>query len=194
LIDFSLESNVNTIARSPSMAGPDGLSEDEFGRQLQKALGFIAANRGRRQEWMVDPELKGVGQVEAERTLARVLAHRAWVDQLLHGADADEFELIAELLSLPNATTDLNLSPQRKRERLFEALLNEMEALSRRRPVLAMFEDAHWIDPTSREMLDPDGRPGAVHAGSINRYLPARVPAKLGRPAACDDAGPQSSG
>jgi hypothetical protein len=56
--------------------------------------------------------------------------------------------LIAELLSLPNAATDLNLSPQRKRETLFETLLNEMEALSRRRPVLAMFEDAHWIDPT----------------------------------------------
>ena len=81
-------------------------------------------------------------------------AKRAKLRELLHGADADEFELIAELLSLPNAATDLNLSPQRKRERLFEALLNEMEALSRQRPVLAMFEDAHWIDPTSREMLD----------------------------------------
>jgi hypothetical protein len=55
-------------------------------------------------------------------------------------------ELIAELLSLPNEATNLNLSPQRKRERLFEALLNEMEALSRRRPVLAMFEDAYVID------------------------------------------------
>ena len=30
---------------------------------------------------MLDPEIKGVGQMEAERTLARVLAHRAWVDQ-----------------------------------------------------------------------------------------------------------------
>jgi hypothetical protein len=62
-------------------AGPDGLTEDEFGRRLQAALGFTAANRNRRQEWMLDPEIKGVGQVEAERTLARVLAHRAWVDQ-----------------------------------------------------------------------------------------------------------------
>ena len=62
-------------------AGPDGLTEDEFGRRLQAALGFTAANRERRQEWMLDPEIKGVGQVEAERTLARVLAHRAWVDQ-----------------------------------------------------------------------------------------------------------------
>jgi predicted ATPase/class 3 adenylate cyclase len=81
-------------------------------------------------------------------------AKQAKLRELLHGADADEFELIAELLSLPNAAADLNLSPQRKRERLFEALLNEMEALSRQRPILAMFEDAHWIDPTSREMLD----------------------------------------
>ena len=81
-------------------------------------------------------------------------AKRAKLRELLHDADADEFELIAELLSLRNAATDLNLSPQRKRGRLFESLINEMEALSRQRPVLAMFEDAHWIDPTSREMLD----------------------------------------
>jgi hypothetical protein len=62
-------------------AGPDGLSEDEFGRRLQTQLGFTAGNRDRRQEWMLDPEIKGVGQLDAERTLARVLAHRAWVDQ-----------------------------------------------------------------------------------------------------------------
>jgi class 3 adenylate cyclase len=53
-------------------------------------------------------------------------AKRAKLRELLYSADADEFELIADLLSLPNAATDLNLSPQRKRERLFEALLNEM--------------------------------------------------------------------
>lgn len=62
-------------------AGPDGLSEDEFGRRVQAALGFLTANRERRQEWMLDPEIRGVGQMEAERTLARVLAHRVWVDQ-----------------------------------------------------------------------------------------------------------------
>ena len=63
------------------IAGPEGLSEDEFGRRLQTALRFTAANRDRRQEWMLDPDVKGVGLVDAERTLARVLAHRAWVDQ-----------------------------------------------------------------------------------------------------------------
>ena len=66
----------------------------------------------------------------------------------------DEIELLAELLSLPNSATDLNLSPQRKRELLFEALLHQLEALARNRRVLMAFEDAHWIDPTSRELLD----------------------------------------
>ena len=55
---------------------------------------------------------------------------------------------------MPNSAADLNLSPQRKREMLFEAELHQLEALARRRPVLMVFEDAHWIDPTSRELLD----------------------------------------
>jgi predicted ATPase len=37
---------------------------------------------------------------------------------------------------------------------LFEALLNQLAALARNRPILMVFEDAHWIDPTSRELLD----------------------------------------
>ena len=66
----------------------------------------------------------------------------------------DEIELLAELLSLPNSAAQLNLSPQRKREMLFEALLHQLEALARVRPVLMIFEDGHWVDPTSREWLD----------------------------------------
>jgi predicted ATPase len=68
--------------------------------------------------------------------------------------DDDDFVLLSELLSLPSSAANLNLSPQRKRERLFEALLNQLETEARRKPVLMVFEDAHWIDPTSRELLD----------------------------------------
>src|SRR4051812_21739581 len=68
--------------------------------------------------------------------------------------DDEDIALLSELLSLPSAAADLNLSPQRKRERLFEALLNQLEAEARRSPVLMVFEDAQWIDPTSRELLD----------------------------------------
>jgi class 3 adenylate cyclase len=74
---------------------------------------------------------------------------------LARGArDGNELALLAELLSLPNSVADLNLSSQRKREMLFEAELHQLEALSQRRPVLVVFEDAHWIDPTSHEFLD----------------------------------------
>jgi class 3 adenylate cyclase/tetratricopeptide (TPR) repeat protein len=68
--------------------------------------------------------------------------------------DRDETTLVAELLSLPNVAAALNLSPQRKREALFEALLHQFEAVARARPVLMVFEDAHWIDPSSRELMD----------------------------------------
>ena len=34
------------------------------------------------------------------------------------------------------------------------ALLRQLQALARRQPVLMIFEDLHWIDPTSREVLD----------------------------------------
>jgi class 3 adenylate cyclase/predicted ATPase len=66
----------------------------------------------------------------------------------------DEIELVAELLSLPSRAAELSLSPQRRREALFEALLHQLAMLAWRRPVLMVFEDAHWIDPTSRELLD----------------------------------------
>ena len=66
---------------------------------------------------------------------------------------ADEIELIAELLSLPNSVADLDLPPQRKRQRLLGALVRQLEGPARARPVLMLFEDAHWSDPTSRELL-----------------------------------------
>ena len=66
----------------------------------------------------------------------------------------EEIAVIAELLSLPNITEQLNLTPQRKRETLFDAFIHQLEAIVRRGPVLMIFEDAHWIDPTSRELLE----------------------------------------
>ena len=68
--------------------------------------------------------------------------------------DQGDIALLSELLSLPNAAAGLNLSPARKREKLFDAILGLLEAEARKRPVLMVFEDVHWIDPTSRELLD----------------------------------------
>src|SRR5215831_7427462 len=76
---------------------------------------------------------------------------------LARGSPPDEdIALIADLLSMPSSERHPlpNLSPQRKKERTLEALIGRLESLARRRPVLIIFEDAHWIDPTSRELLD----------------------------------------
>jgi class 3 adenylate cyclase len=61
--------------------------------------------------------------------------------------------LIAELHSLPSAdlAPPLDVTPQRKKEKTFEALLRQVEGLSRQQPVLIIFDDIHWIDPSSRE-------------------------------------------
>jgi predicted ATPase len=67
----------------------------------------------------------------------------------------EDVALLADLLSLPGSKRHPlpNLSPQRKKERILEALIRQLEGLAHRQPVLMVFEDAHWIDPTSRELL-----------------------------------------
>jgi tetratricopeptide (TPR) repeat protein len=68
----------------------------------------------------------------------------------------EDVALIADLHSLPSAglAPPLDLTPQRKKEKTFEALLRQVEGLSRQLPVLMIFDDVHWMDPSSRELLD----------------------------------------
>jgi hypothetical protein len=68
----------------------------------------------------------------------------------------EDVGLLADLLSLPGSERHPlpNLSPQRKKERTLEALTRQLEGLARRQPVMAVFEDVHWLDPTSGELLD----------------------------------------
>jgi class 3 adenylate cyclase/predicted ATPase len=63
--------------------------------------------------------------------------------------------LLAEMLSLSNdgRYPALALDPQQLRQKTLEALLNQIEVLSRSTPVLMIFEDAHWTDPTSLELV-----------------------------------------
>jgi class 3 adenylate cyclase/tetratricopeptide (TPR) repeat protein len=69
--------------------------------------------------------------------------------------DPKDVALVAELLSLPTTRYGTpRLSPQRKKNRLFAALSRLLEEVARRQPVLLVFEDLHWIDATSRELLD----------------------------------------
>jgi len=68
----------------------------------------------------------------------------------------EDVAFVADLLSLPASECHPlpNLSPQRKKERTLEALIRQLEGRALQHPVVMVFEDAHWIDPTSRELLD----------------------------------------
>jgi class 3 adenylate cyclase/tetratricopeptide (TPR) repeat protein len=63
--------------------------------------------------------------------------------------------LFAELLSLQNdgRYPALELAPPQRRQRTLEALVSQIEALTSTSPVLMLFEDANWVDPTSLEAL-----------------------------------------
>ncbi len=63
--------------------------------------------------------------------------------------------LLADLLSVRyhSRYPALNMSPQRQKHRLFEALMRMLEAFAARGPLLLVVEDLHWIDPSSDELI-----------------------------------------
>jgi len=68
---------------------------------------------------------------------------------------AEDAALVAEMLSIANdgRYPVLELTPEQRRQRTLQALMDQLAALARRKPVLMVFEDVHWIDPTSLETL-----------------------------------------
>jgi class 3 adenylate cyclase len=70
-------------------------------------------------------------------------------------ASVEEIALIAALLSIPNGEHYPlpQTSPQKRREKTLAALLAQLLRLASRQPMLLIYEDAHWIDPTTLELL-----------------------------------------
>jgi class 3 adenylate cyclase/predicted ATPase len=70
-------------------------------------------------------------------------------------APREDTTLLAELLSLSidGRYPPLSLTPKQQRERTLAALVRQLEGSARHSPVLILFEDAHWIDPTSLDAL-----------------------------------------
>jgi predicted ATPase len=63
---------------------------------------------------------------------------------------------LADLLSIPAGTRypTLNLPPAKRKEKILRVGCAQVERLAARQPVLMVFEDVHWSDPTTRELLD----------------------------------------
>lgn len=89
-------------------------------------------------------------------------ASALWLTSLEAGVAASNGEaktvvpILAALLSIPTGDryAALDLSPQQLKDATIATLVNHLLAQAREQPLLIDFEDAHWIDPTSREVLD----------------------------------------
>jgi class 3 adenylate cyclase len=97
-------------------------------------------------EHAIDPNRKAT-------TSEKLSALRALVAET--NPPQEDVALLAEMLSLPhNGLPARNVSPQRRKERTFEALNRQLQGLARKRPVLMVLEDAHWSDPTTLKLFD----------------------------------------
>jgi class 3 adenylate cyclase len=102
-----------------------------------------------------------IGQLEWAAGIARTDSEVQKLDKLeavLEGpteTKSDSAPLLAALLSIPFAERypPLQINEQVQKQRTMDALLEQLAALSSRGPVLAVFEDAHWFDSTSLELM-----------------------------------------
>ena len=112
----------------------------------------------------------------AEQRLDRLTALLARsTDQL-----ADAVPLVAALLSIPTGECypPVNLNPQRQKQRTLEILVDQLAGLAAQRPVLAIYEDLHWVARAARSCRRARAAPSGLGAD----HVPTRVQATLGRP------------
>ena len=87
-------------------------------------------------------------------------------ERLLRGLAASEAHLVpyAPLLgeifgiSLPDTPLTAALEPEQRKSRLFEVILELVRCRAGRTPLVLLFEDAHWMDDLSWELLDHAAR------------------------------------
>jgi class 3 adenylate cyclase/predicted ATPase len=131
-----------------------------------------------------------IGQIERAAGLARDDTPKARLDKLdalfaQTRTSPQDGALIADMLSLANdgRYPAIDLPAPQRRQRTLDALMARIEALSQAGPALMIFEDAHWIDPTSLEMLDRTiDRISALRVLLIVTFRPEFKPPWSGRP------------
>ena len=131
-----------------------------------------------------------IGQMERAAGFAHDDTAQAKLDKLdallaQTSTSKQDAALFAEMLSLPNdgRYPALDLEPQQRRQKTLEALTAQVEALSRQNPLLMIFEDAHWTDPTSLEVFGRVvDRVRSLPVLLIVTFRPEFEPPWIGRP------------
>jgi class 3 adenylate cyclase/predicted ATPase len=131
-----------------------------------------------------------IGQMERAAGLTHDDKPQTRLDKLdavlaLSSTSIQHAALFAEMLSLANdgRYPTLELTPEERRQRTLEALILQIQALARQNPVLIIFEDAHWTDPTSLEVFSRAvERIQAFRVLLIVTFRPEFNPPWIGRP------------
>jgi class 3 adenylate cyclase/predicted ATPase len=131
-----------------------------------------------------------IGQMERAAGLAHDEQSQARLDKLdtvlaQTSTSIQDAALFAEMLSLPNdgRYPAIELTPQQRRQKTLDALVSQLEALTRQSPVLMIFEDAQWIDPTSLEVLGRAAdRIATLRVLLIVTFRPEFEPPWIGQP------------
>jgi class 3 adenylate cyclase/predicted ATPase len=131
-----------------------------------------------------------IGQMERTAGLAHGDTAQVKLDKLdallaQTSTPVHDVSLFADMLSLPNdgRYPAHDMTSEQRRQRTLEALGSQVEALSRSTPVLMIFEDAHWTDPTSLEVLSKVvDRLRNLHVLLIVTFRPEFHPPWIGRP------------
>jgi len=102
-----------------------------------------------------------IEQLERAAGIARGDALETRLDKLeallARGTDRldETVPLIAGLLGIPTGGRYAlpELTPQRQKQLTLDALVDQLDGLSAEQPVLLVYEDVHWIDPSTEELL-----------------------------------------
>jgi class 3 adenylate cyclase len=92
---------------------------------------------------------------------------------------------LADLLSIPigERYSPFNHAPHERKEKTLRALLAQVEGLAARQPVVMVFEDLHWSDPSTLELLDMTvDRVPRLALLLVMTFRPEFTPPWIGRP------------
>ena len=131
-----------------------------------------------------------IGQIERAAGFRHDDAPQAKLDKLdallaQSSTSPNDAALLAEMLSLPNdgRYPALELTSPERRQKTLETLVSQVTTVARQNPLLMIFEDAHWGDPTSLELFGriADKIPN-LRVLLIVTYRPEFNPPWIGRP------------
>src|SRR5262249_19759171 len=109
------------------------------------------------------------------------------LEALLAAGTRDALEvmpLVAALMSIPaeGRYPALALTPETRKQRTLEILVDGLEGLASQRPVVAVYEDVHWIDPSTLDLLDlVVERVASLPVMAVVTFRPEFVPRWAGR-------------